>query len=190
MKKQFFICFMFSLFISFPVFSQKDSSMPRPKNLIYGEFSGNAFYYSANYARVIWNDPFVHPCLRLGACIMNEYKGPAYLFPFEASLLVGKKRHFFEPGFGVTAFSLILLQEGSPGGAPFVDYRKNGAYIVLRFGYCFMPYKNGLMFRVAFTPLFFSQKLQDEYYPRYIIEKMGHSGGFIPDFGASVGYAF
>lgn len=155
---------------------------PRPKNLVYGEAGGNAFIYSVNYQRIFWDTvSFASPCLRAGAGILPLKTGTDYEFPFEASLLIGKKRHFFELGAGFTVFSVINFYHGSPGGDPARYYRSNGANANGRIGYCFIPLrKQNFMFRVAFTPIFHP----DEFYET---EMFSH---FIPMGGLSLGYAF
>lgn len=188
------------IFITSTASAQRDSLGFPPNNLVYGEAWGNAFYYSVNYARVFRNEN-VNPCMRAGISIVPMSEGTNYQFPIEVSLLIGKKRSFFELGIGFTIFSMMIYNHASPGGTTFYNQqsyygRENGANGNFRIGYCFLPLRqNRLMFRVAFTPIFYSKRLQDYYYQGTSVPGRGVANFFmnkdiIPTFGASLGWAF
>ena len=164
-----------------PLSAQKDSSTFHPKNVIFGEAGGNALGYSINYGRIFWGEKMSACMIRAGFGFLPYAEGNEYQVPVEASLLIGKKRHFLELGAGLSIFSHVIFPHISPGGQSMdiTTYTKriNGVNGCARIGYCFMPlYRNNLMFRVAFTPLF-----TDGYYEYREIK---------PWAGASIGWAF
>jgi hypothetical protein len=172
----------FLLFITLELSAQKDSSMLRPKNLIYAEAGGNAIGYSINYTRIFFN----YACLRGGVEILPLKEGTEYQFPVDGSFLIGNKRHFLELGIGFSIYSHIVSPPISPGaaymGIESYSERISGLNGCARIGYCFMPLrKKKLLFRIAFTPLFLN---------RYIDGGNYYSNEIWPWGGASIGYAF
>jgi hypothetical protein len=176
------VCIFISLFFSGIVSAQQDSSMLRPKNLIYAEAGGNAIGYSINYTRIFFN----YVCLRGGVEMLPLKEGAEYQFPVEGSFLIGNKRHFLELGIGFTIYSHIISPPISPGGASMGitphSERISGLNGCARIGYCFMPLrKKNLLFRIAFTPLFLNRYIDGGYYDHNEIWPWG---------GVSIGYAF
>ena len=77
------------------------------KNSIYLEIIGNGAAHSFNYDRIIPIKKKQVLVLRLGG---NEYHGSntekkSYNFLGSIGLIIGKSRHFVEPGLGYTYFS-------------------------------------------------------------------------------------
>lgn len=91
-------------------------------------------------------------------------------FPLGVNYLVGRRRSFFEAGVGVTPIYVnadALLIDGD-----FYSGTGWGVTGFLNVGYRFQPIRNGVMFRLDWTPAF---------------NAAGFSGGF---FGASLGFSF
>lgn len=176
-----------------PLSAQKDSTDIHPRNVIFLEGGGNAMVYSVNFGRVLWGKRMSAFMFRVGFEYLPFEEGPELQFPFEWSLLIGKKKHFLEVGVGFTIFSRVVYPHISPGGIYMglqsQPTRIGGANACGRIGYCFMPlYKKNVMFRIALTPM---------YYDRY--NYYHHSGngkeiyfwrGISIWGGVSIGYAF
>lgn len=165
-------------------YAQRDSAASRaPRHLVYAEGGGNGFVYSLNYAHV-WRDPTGSPCLRAGICFNPGYD-KAVMVPLEATMLIGRQRHFFEFGVGATGFTRMVKPHMGVGGSYLETWqRTKGVIFTGRLGYCFLPANPGkAMFRVGYTPLLFPGS--------YYYDESFDNPEFLPLWGGlSVGFAF
>ncbi|MBX7205798.1 MAG: hypothetical protein K1X81_10285 [Bacteroidia bacterium] len=143
--------------------TQNDSA--ESKNAIYAEMFGNGFFYSLNYDRCIVK---LNTGLKInGRFGVSYYDTELWQAPFtvlnassEINCLWGRKEHFFETGFGYSR-SLNV-----PKYKPYtlIDFASiqldiNDNLIIfsnfnLRIGYRFQRNPDGLLLRIAFTPMF------------------------------------
>ena len=160
------------------------------KNAIYAEMFGNGFFYSINYDRCIVK---LNPRLRINGRLGVSYydtklwQAPSTLLnaSSEINCLWGRKEHFFETGFGYSR-SLNIPKYKPYTPIDFVPIQQdiNDNLIMfssfsLRMGYRFQRNPEGLLFRLAFVPIF----ARTAYYSpaKYTL---------IPWGGISIGHAF
>ena len=119
------------------------------KNVVYYELGGISFApFSINYERLIGEGERVQLSIGIGAAVTNyiskpstiEIKGYQLLFPLQANLLIGKKNHKIEIGYGMP-FAIEKEEFGISSGL-----------YVLRLGYRYQTYQKGLFFRASVNP--------------------------------------
>jgi hypothetical protein len=141
--------------------SAQDSIARPPRNFVYAELGGNGFIYSINYARVFdsRHTELFHPVLRAGFSYVPHrmFNDPwsdadgVYLLPLEASVLIGKKRHYLEAGLGITFTYYKTIFSSTPHSPDY--YTRYEVIGFGRLGYCFRPLKRNMLFRIAATPV-------------------------------------
>ena len=137
----------------------QDTLWRSPKNTIHFESGGNAIYYSVNYSRLFMDDHRFGNAGRIGLSLMPASEYVSYQVPLEFTWLLGKRRHYFEFGPGMTFLGKVYAQFNRYNSVEdYVDRympRINAINANFRIGYCFIPLKkNRLFMRAAFTPIF------------------------------------
>jgi hypothetical protein len=179
----FFILFLSILFNLKAAFAQDSIIIEKsrsPKNLVYLELGGNAFFYSINYERIIFYRTNKMFTIRTGVGTFNG-KGKIainYFIPVMINGLFGKNKGKLEIGLGMAPLiNLDFEGRKSPvGDTEFIRWFQTSTI-----AYRYQPGNKGLLFKIAFTPSIYLEKL-----PYEIIR----SAQFIPWGGASVGYIF
>ncbi|SKB40183.1 hypothetical protein [Daejeonella lutea] len=112
----------------------------------------------------------------LGSFVQSDYTKTSryYSLPIGVSYVVGPKRHGLEAGIGYTA---QFLTTTTPP-----DVENNSSFANLNIGYRFQPLKDGLLFRLYWTPTF---KNNDFYY-----DQPGDANFHTQWAGASIGFSF
>jgi hypothetical protein len=135
----------------------QDEKYPFTKSTVYIELGGVAGIWSLNYDRTLWN---LSPNFKLqgsaGCGLISEFNGsgfPDVLLPVSVSILSGKKMHWLETGAGVTYFIWATRDPQSESGFS----RKTELLKHVILGYRFQKEAGGLMFRVTYTPIFYSE---------------------------------
>ena len=119
------------------------------KNSYYFEILGNAFLYSVNFDRIVYEKEKFKIASRIGITYMpyweglTEVKGPG--IPLELNFLFGKRSNLLELGLGATYFYFT---------EPYWD-RKKYHFLMenLRFGYRHQKEEGGFLFRIAIVPI-------------------------------------
>ena len=133
-----------SLLGSFPARAQsaRDSSSNFSSNTIYVELGGAGGLYSVNYDHRISKEIG----FRLGFTAWSIVTG----FPVTLNYLVGSKGHYLELGIGAVLGFTSFQNRSFVESALRVGQSVGTATI----GYRYQPHGGGLLFRIAFTPLF------------------------------------
>ncbi|MDQ3536245.1 MAG: hypothetical protein M3421_11525, partial [Bacteroidota bacterium] len=149
-----YILFLF-LILGFHGFA---SAQEIPSRSIYAELWGAGITYSINYDFRFDKDDINSWGMRIGAGALatnrTEYSKRFLNLPVQFNKLLGKHRHFFEFGGGVTF--LYFRGRGSSGGTELVN--KNYNFLLdadntpalmgtLNIGYRFIPKESGFTFR-------------------------------------------
>ncbi len=140
---------------------------PAAPNALYVELGGNAGIWSLNYERNLGNGF----ALRAGGGYVSvtgdgfdTSKVTLLMIPLTASYLSGAGPHYFEVGGGV-----IFIQASASSDTTFAS--GSGVAATGIAGYRYGNPLGGFLFRAGFTPLI-------------------GSGGFLPWFGASLGFSY
>lgn len=123
----------------------KNANQSVAKNTIFGEFGSNSLLYSINYDRILINKEKWKFAGRLGFGYYfgGTHKHSIFDFPSEFTFLIGKSKHFFETGLGVT-YNLETYPES--------EYYYNieplhYIYLFSRFGYRYQRPQGGFFFK-------------------------------------------
>lgn len=143
---------------------------------------------SLNYDRVLFMKPNYHINLSLGFGYFPSVKdwNPIIGIPLTINISMGKTKHFFEVGTGLT-YNSGLEQSGYDyfgdfsGNSSIADAESvKGLLWAFRLGYKYQRPTGGFFLRVGFTPLFRIKTLSD----------LKPENKFIPAFGLGIGYSF
>lgn len=156
--KTFFFIFTFFGVMSFS-FAQTRSA-----GSIYLEIGGNALIYSINYDRLLSNNFGLRAGAMAFALSDGSGSAAAVATPVLANYFIGDGNGRFELGAG------IVFASGGIGGGD-VGFAGSGVGVTSTIGYRLQPVSGGFLFRIGFTPIYFSRK-------------------FIPMGGLSLGYTF
>lgn len=107
---------------------------------------GNSLFYGINYDRILINKEKWKFTGRLGfAYFYLRYdKYSVFNFPSEFSFLIGKSRHFFETGLGITYYVETVSKEYYSN-----DKVAHYCYLLSRFGYRYQRPQGGLFLKVG-----------------------------------------
>ena len=161
-------------------------------NSLFIEGEGNSYTFaSLNYERIIFQAKIVRITVGTGFgisplpkdAISPQRKYFAYGIPFSANLLLGKNKHYFEFGPGIT-YNKGTDVVFNPTGT----YLGENLFFIPRVGYRYQRNNGGFIFRIGFTPLIL---LKD--YSRF--DLLFHFAKFAvpvftPSAGISFGYSF
>jgi len=181
-KNKIGVCFIFVTFFQFFVsgylYAQEVQKVA--KNAIYIEGLGNGIFYSLNYERSIQSNISIRSGLSYFVLFgeaehkstgeKEEVFAEIVTSPIMLNYFIGKGNHKVEIGGGMVLFSLRgQSSEVSSNGIKF----KVGVFSLLTgtLGWRYQPRGGGLVFKVAFTPIF-------------------NFGDFLPFGGIGIGYAF
>jgi hypothetical protein len=126
----------------------------KAKNAVYLELGGNAFGYSLNYERIVYQQNMLQVGARIGVSLVpeNTFFGIASypIVPLEMIALFGKRTHHLETGIGVTPYVGYQYYVGAIG----VDFLKEKleAAVTFRLGYRYQKPNGGFMARVGIMP--------------------------------------
>jgi len=122
-------------------FTQEAVTDTLPRNTFFAEFNlnQNIDFYTILYDRILKPKGKFKIGIQAGLSISTEIekaeKGFTTYFPIKGYFLLGKQRHFFEPGFGFKISDL-----------PYPEFN---------IGYRFKPIDNGLSFRAGYIGMAF-----------------------------------
>lgn len=149
-RLKFLLCISSLFFISHRTYSQAMEA----KNAVYLEVGGNAFGYSLNYERIVFQKNKLKLGARIGISLVpeNTFYGiaPYPIVPLEMIALLGKSNHHLETGIGVTPYVGYSYHDGYPGVA-FLEEKLEAA-ATFRLGYRYQKPNGGFMARVGIMP--------------------------------------
>lgn len=150
--------------------------MSFPKNNLFVEFWGNAYFYSLNYERVYGLNPNLLITSRVGVSYYKFFGDNYYSIPLSSSLLFGKKTEKLELGLSYTNRLRTASIYDPLNDITFVQKSHPNIFGPI-IGFRYQPNKKAVMIRVVYSPWFLSSKNNDGM-------RAAHWGGF------SVGYSF
>lgn len=120
------------------------------KNTLFAEVGGNAWLYSLNYDRILYQGKSLGVTGRVGV----SYYFQTLFLPLEVNLLLGRHKHHLEVGIGVTPFLYHWERTEYVSGQPLVTASRRvvNNWSFLRAGYRFQDPEGGFFFRAGFTP--------------------------------------
>jgi hypothetical protein len=154
-----FCCFLFvsgrsqdTIFIVSPV-----------KRTIYGEAFGQSLFYSINYDQLLRYSEISRTSFTVGGTIIPTRELGVYAGSGSYNLLIGKRKHFFELGIGLSAMYMvngnigssvtITDQNGVMHDYQYMGYEKDFfLYLTPKIGYRFQQPDGGFFTKVTFTP--------------------------------------
>lgn len=127
------------------------------KNALYLEMGGNAYIYSVNYERILYQKNSMKLGARFGISVLPEknfnHVDPIPVLPLEMLAIFGNSNHHVETGIGFTPFLTHEYYD-------YVGSRDNsnsrlrlGAATSLRIGYRYQKPKGGFIARIGFMPI-------------------------------------
>ena len=122
------------------------------KNTLFAEVWGNSIFYSINYDRILINQEKWKFTGRLGFgyYYVRDRKYSVLSFPSEFTFLIGRSKHFFETGLGVSDY----VETSSREYYYFPDDKAlHSVYLFCRFGYRYQRPQGGFFLKAGLTPL-------------------------------------
>ena len=136
--------------ISFGVYGQENQAVSKiAKNAFYYELGGVGFgLFSLNYDRILIQYEKFKFSVRIGYSITDfihvggtrKIYGHQYFIPVEAYLIIGRRKKYFEAGFGM------------PLAIDKYKFKFVSSIYVLRLGYRYQQHEKGLILRIGYTP--------------------------------------
>jgi len=165
--------------ICFAQDAAKNPNQSISKNTIFGEFMGNSLVYGINYDRILVNKEKWKFTGRVGFgyLYVRQDKYSIFYLPTEFSFLIGRTKHFFETGLGVSNY-VETIPKAYNSNAQVKHY----GYLFSRFGYRFQRPHGGFFFKGGINPMLALTK--SARYTFYYSEFFGVWGG------VGIGYTF
>ncbi len=147
------------------------TAKPLPKNrytkAAFAELLGNGILFSLNYdmrtaknVRDKWGFRIgiEHEGINVSDTTGTNLKAKLTTVPFSINYLIGKKKGFLELGMGAS-YALLkvngsIVTNGEVFDITLLNENFSNMYGTFNIGYRHVPYKNGLMYSIAFTPKF------------------------------------
>lgn len=142
-------------------YKQTTPSLSKRPITIYAEGFGHAFnHISFNFDTRFKKQ--VHGLgWRAGLAYSFQYTYPLWSLPVGLNYLLGRQRHFFELGAGVTPWLLlgdrydsVVYGQGEPRHVVYVRETQFRVFGNTTIGYRYQPPKSGLSFGLGFSPIF------------------------------------
>ncbi|WP_146260455.1 hypothetical protein [Algoriphagus chordae] len=154
--------------LPFSLFAQNESKQFSGRNMIFLEIGGNAGQYAFNYGRLFYQKESFKLTVNVGFSLWMDpienstVWNPA--LPLELSALLGKSKHNFEFGVGLTPYLEADITSSFESGelVQTKGPRNLASILPFRIGYRYQKPEGGLLFRVGYTPFFKFSNSSDE----------------------------